>query len=189
MKNGIWLPIVSSLLLACGCGGYNSRLDSLVVEDYRDAILPPAARQDQVLGEQGGGGLRLGMSMNQVVRIWGRPWQLTMENDVDFIDQGKVVQEVHTRKAKLLIRTSMFEFRDGKLTGMRFHQSDLPGMKYRTVAMGDRVMKALKDLNCRRFDGSRQLTLLEGSREYSVLFSDGRVIMLSLRETKLPVTE
>lgn len=90
----------------------DGRLELTTADEARLAALP------EVPIEQGLAGLTFGMTMQQVIEVWGKP------NGIWTQDDGVV---------QLSIARSVFAFRDDRLTSISIHQADLAHL---TIADG-----------------------------------------------------
>ncbi len=137
---------------------YNGALQKLV-DGPKEKTTATAARLAQAPAQaltSGLGGVSFGMSMQEVIDIWGRP------NAVWTQDEGVV---------QLSISYSVFEFRRDRLFDISIHQADLPDLAVGdgAVAMG----KPCPDLLTVFPDALRR----EGSESVSEVGLKGDVIL------------
>jgi len=96
-------------------GSFYEKLEAL---SSGNKELSPAARQELEASaydpREGLGGVKLGMSMEDVIGIWGMPKRICIQNAATVLS---------------IARGSQFSFVENQLTSVRIHSADLPEMK------------------------------------------------------------
>lgn len=104
-----------SVIAAEGAGSFYEQLESLS-SGYKE--LPYAATQEFEATaydpREGLAGLKLGMSMEDVIGVWGKPKKICMQASVTVLSIG---------------RGSQFSFKENELVTIKILSADLPSMK------------------------------------------------------------
>jgi len=105
----------NSVIAAEGAGSFYEQLESL---SSGDKELSSAATQELEATaydpREGLAGVKLGMSMEDVIGVWGTPKRICMQASVTVLSIG---------------RGSQFSFKENELLTIRIHSADLPSMK------------------------------------------------------------